>query len=493
VAGLQLPDNSLSLSQANLPDIARGCVFRNPETLGVGLSSRPDPSDPIFEVRKRDHAQRVRQAMRTLMRPSSAHEARLEAAQFLGEAGEPEAISALRNAYKNDSSPQVRAASAYALGMFRAQAEALKDPEQEEQVIDLLTNMVLTGQTGRRARPPVRTLRLLLAGLTLTFALLVAANLFLGGGSAPFVAIGGPASSPEATAARAFDPPTVVRELEALVARIDAESVALSERLLVISRGERMVCDDYQTGLQPYTLPPELAPGAFPRLAEAVAAINPPIEELLAIEATLARGCRTGQEVTAQQAGGQIDAIVEIRRGTGALQALLAVPGIAPTLTPSLTPTPSPTLTPSATPTATATPEPTLDAGRIQAQINALAAQLEAMSAIRGANALVRTYWVSVRDNNNAYGCSETLVLPADHTIPQEELDYAPVELAEALASFNLGLSLTRDSLELFRSQCPGNRFGATTIERGIEQVLAAEAAYTQTQLMLDLLRLKIR
>ncbi len=102
---------------------------------------------------------------------------RRKAAEWLGEAGDPMAITALAQTYKNDSDPRVREAAAYALGMFRSLEAALKG-DKADQTMQVLEDVALRGKFGHRLRWPVRNLVKLMLGL-LVSALLIAAAAFV--------------------------------------------------------------------------------------------------------------------------------------------------------------------------------------------------------------------------------------------------------------------------------------------------------------------------
>ena len=55
---------------------------------------------------------------------------RMKAAAWLGEAGDPTAITMLKQVYKDDPDPKVRDTAKYSLGMFRKLEEALKAAER---------------------------------------------------------------------------------------------------------------------------------------------------------------------------------------------------------------------------------------------------------------------------------------------------------------------------------------------------------------------------
>src|SRR4051812_28845649 len=74
---------------------------------------------------------------------------RMKAATWLGEAGDPTAITMLMRVYKDDSDPKVRSAAAYSLGMFRKLEQELKKPDQSR-VQKLLEDVAVHGKMGRR-------------------------------------------------------------------------------------------------------------------------------------------------------------------------------------------------------------------------------------------------------------------------------------------------------------------------------------------------------
>src|SRR5262245_37923547 len=73
--------------------------------------------------------------------------ARRQAAEWLGEAGDPTAITMLAQVYKNDPDTGVREKAGYALGMFRKLEQELNGPNSEK-VMDLLQDVALNGKMG---------------------------------------------------------------------------------------------------------------------------------------------------------------------------------------------------------------------------------------------------------------------------------------------------------------------------------------------------------
>ncbi len=115
------------------------------------------------------HIRKVQQNMRILMMRQYSSQRRQEAAYWLGESGEPRAISALRQVYLRDSDRQVQRAARLALGKFRALQQALEgEPAQREQALNLLRQIVYQGRTGRRLPLPVWAVLMIEALLALT-------------------------------------------------------------------------------------------------------------------------------------------------------------------------------------------------------------------------------------------------------------------------------------------------------------------------------------
>lgn len=143
----------------------------------------------------------VKKHIKLLSSPDAA--ARRKAAAWLGEAGDPQAITRLKQVYEDDDDPGVRAAAAYALSMFRALEEALADEKRQAKALNLLENIVHKGQMGRRTRIPGGCLRQLAAGLATSLLVLLAFNFaiwpYLLDLNAPPPAAPTPAGAPEAS------------------------------------------------------------------------------------------------------------------------------------------------------------------------------------------------------------------------------------------------------------------------------------------------------
>jgi hypothetical protein len=116
---------------------------------------------------------KVRQNIK-LLSSSDARERR-KAATWLGEAGEPSAITRLKQIYEEDSDASVRQAAGYSLGMFKMLEQKMNGPDSEH-VYELLEDVQLRGKVGHRV--PVRTgcLGRLIVALLVSLAITLAFN-----------------------------------------------------------------------------------------------------------------------------------------------------------------------------------------------------------------------------------------------------------------------------------------------------------------------------
>ncbi len=95
---------------------------------------------------------------------------RREAAYFLGEVAAADAVEPLVDLYEKDKNASVRAAAAYALGMYKAVERALNAGD-ETKVVRLLRQIEEDGKLGARA-PVGRTVKLVI-GLALSLVVLL--------------------------------------------------------------------------------------------------------------------------------------------------------------------------------------------------------------------------------------------------------------------------------------------------------------------------------
>lgn len=103
---------------------------------------------------------------------SSDAKVRRKAAEWLGESGEPSAISRLRQIYETDPNAKVREAAEYSLGMFKALETAL-DGDEAETVMETLEDIVVRNKMGHRNRISTQRLQQLITALVVSLLILV--------------------------------------------------------------------------------------------------------------------------------------------------------------------------------------------------------------------------------------------------------------------------------------------------------------------------------
>lgn len=116
----------------------------------------------------------VNKHIKLLSAPDAA--TRRRAAAWLGEAGDPKAITRLKQVYEDDDDAGVRAAAGYSLSMFRALERALADDKRQAKALKLFEDIVHKNKMGRRTRVPRGCLRQLAVALVTSLVILLAFN-----------------------------------------------------------------------------------------------------------------------------------------------------------------------------------------------------------------------------------------------------------------------------------------------------------------------------
>lgn len=183
---------------------------------------------------------------------------RKQAAEWLGEAGEPTAITALVQAYKNDSDAGVKQAAAYSLGMFRKLEEALNGPDADK-VQKLIEDIVYKGKMGRKARIPQKGMVKLLLGLLLSALLTGALAFLLPDMIRGMIPASGsdavPASNQSAQPAGGDrDRTTVLADLRGIATRLGTESTKLRTQYQGVLAGGTLNCAEAFEAFNPVSL-----------------------------------------------------------------------------------------------------------------------------------------------------------------------------------------------------------------------------------------------
>lgn len=372
--------------------------------------------------------------------------ARRQAAAWLGEAGDPTAITALVQAYKNDPDPRVREDARYALGMFRKLEDALA--RDQDGTVKLLQDIALHGKIGHRIRIPVRSIAKVIIGLLISAALVAALAFVLPPllrSSAPAQPVSPTAEPNPPTAAPAsiqlepLDRPALTARLQDNLTRLSGNVSKLQAQYQAVLGGGAMNCAEFFDTVESLQLA-EANARDFPDLAQAANDLNAALAAYQSARSAYSRVCEGGETIAASEFGGPMGEVI------GVIQAL------APIQT---------ALTAAAAPS-DATTAPTVEAAApsadMRTHLQALDGIITAMTAPDSPNALLTRYWTESQDSGGTNGCGSQVnvdQIPADYALP-EDMAQQSSDLKLASDLVNTGLAALRQSQQLFATACAG-------------------------------------
>lgn len=285
-------------------------------------STKFDAALEAFEEQVRDNIKLL---------SSKNAKARMKAAAWLGEAGDPTAITMLKQVYKDDPDPKVRATAQYSLGMFRKLEEALKQSDQTK-VQKLLEDVAVRGKIGRRLPISVRSLVKLEIGMLIS-AILIAVlalfvpTLFRQGVNQVIEQNAHPAPTVPAVASK--DRPTLVSELQATLTRVTNNATKLQTQYQGMLGGGTLDCKQFFDTLTPVSLSADNA-SAFADLATIANDINSLEAGMRSAKATYDRVCDNGETLAASEFGGPMGDVVKLMQSITTAQAALTTAAAKP-------------------------------------------------------------------------------------------------------------------------------------------------------------------
>lgn len=244
---------------------------------------------------------KVRQNIKLLS--SSNPKERRKAAAWLGEAGEPSAITRLKQVYEEDADASVRQAAGYALGMFKMLEQKMNGPDSER-VLDMLEDVQLRGKMGRRTRLSTGCLTRLLVALVVSLAIILAFNFAIWPQYEEQIrnALGveAPVSAAASEDTEAIAPATDEEALAALLANLRADATLLQTQY---ANPETLDCSAAFTNPTPYTT-------TDTALAEVATRLNGQVVQLITAKAPYNQACSDGRaELVAEQVAGSQAAV----------------------------------------------------------------------------------------------------------------------------------------------------------------------------------------
>jgi hypothetical protein len=440
---------------------------------------RPDLTQEERKSREKAFQAAVDARIKQLLKPKSYKaETRREAARWLGESGEIQAIEALVKVYEKDSTPGMKEAAAYALGQFRALENALDDPDESDKALQNLENIVLYREMGSRHQKPNRGLQLGL-GILLMILVLVGVGINISG-------IAREEAVPTLIAADALPTPTP-DTLEWQQERLRDFYIALRDDTDTLRAEFQEVSRPDGRGGQDCTIrfnnpdsvtlsPVAQSNPALPDIAEQLNEVN---ENLTIAREAFRQACAEGRALTRDEVINEYgDEINAAQRGLADVLPLLEEGNI------TIPPTDAPDDTPQSAPT----PEATVDPQVLNTHVRTLEQIINDMTAQRGAASRVQTYWNDVESSGSSGGCNQIKEqIPPNYDVPDEITERLP-ELERAEESVNLGLELTRRSQDAFFAACEDNTL-TQVVGQQQDLITTAIEGFNNAQQNLDNLR----
>ncbi len=466
-----------------------------------GLSPEEEARQEAFlkEVNKRRRMLRKRNDF-------SAKE-RVEAAKWLGEAGDPSAIPELVVVYQKDNTPGMKDAAGYSLGMLKALGESLSDPDEADRAMELTTNIVLYGKFGRKGR----RLRPLLLLLTLTFLVMMGVLVVTTPTDGTSVAGGETTQEPESTAdaeetaiveasaeaseevavaASATSAPaetqteqpaleptavlTVTEQMGVYFNALQADAATLHDEFtLVIRNGQMQNCSLEFTDPDPFEVPPGVENQT--RLQGISMQMNTVREDLAAVLERYEEACLFRQQISREEALELDEAVIAVQRTLNEdIQPLFDSVGI-------LAPT-------SDVEGGAPDGDPTQDISVARVHITALEDIVIDMTGLRGEAVRIQTYWNDIQQFDTSEGCFQgEPFIPEAYALP-EDIAAAFPTLQTATDLVNTGLMLTRQASDAFFAVC-NNETLEQDFAAYLEQIDGAVTAFESAQSLLDDLR----
>lgn len=406
---------------------------------------------------------------------------RREAAYWLGEAGDPDAITRLRQVYKDDPDKRVREAAKYSLGMFRA-LEQVWTSDKRDEALERLEAIALKGKMGKRVPIPVRVIVLLEVLLFISLLVLLALNfapqlLEL----LPKPSATQPATQVANTGGR--DRETVLQEIRLLTTNLTNDSAALEQQYREVMAGSTPNCQAFFNNPAPLELSPNDA-RSFPELAQIAEQLNEAQAELVSAKQRYDEACSGGPAIEGGEIGGLLGPVLALNTKLQEIDTSLS--GAAATPTPEATEEPS--VTPTMDVTAEATPESTeAVAGNPRSNIGPLFVLIDEVTGLRGSNTILDQYWRDAIGGSTDACRLEQPTIPEDYTLPAEDAAAEPT-LNQAVGQVNLGLQLVRQGWTQFAVACSSGQLRAQA-DNGLQVTAAARTAFDNAVALLQTLR----
>lgn len=409
---------------------------------------------------------------------------RREAAYFLGEAAEADAVPALIELYRRDPDASVRKAAGYVLGMFRAVEQALQT--DQAYVVGLLEN-VTEGKLGRRGGRGIVRVEI---GLLVAFLILGLVALLRDDVRALVF--------PSAT-----DRATLLEAVRGQYALVNNDARTLQTQYIALLSAQTLSCNDFFNEVGALSINAADA-RAHSDIASIVTRLNQARANWQQAKALYDRVCNEDETPEPELVGETfrthlspaLTTLTEIELDFAAAQAVRIIPTDAPQVAPPVEQPPDapPAEQPTASPTEAGLPlqlQPTIDPALIvganpSRHVPTLFMLIDDVTSPRGAGSLLLRYWQDVEQTGSTEGCrAPAPPIPArDVFIEQVDLLASP-DLRDAVTLIDSGLTTLRRGWVNFQQACNSGGL-RDQLARGIADARLAVTAFdTASSLLL--------
>lgn len=425
---------------------------------------------------------RVRQNIKLLSSPNA--KARRKAAAWLGEAGDPNAITRLKQIYDEDPDGKVRDAAAYSLGMFRALEQGMNS-EDSDKVFDLLEEIALKNKMGGRVRIPVSTMSKVIAGLLVSLIILLAFNFVVWpqfeGQINDALGIEALADAQAGGSAQVQGREAVMADIDVLRAAIGSDVTTLQSQYSVVQAGGQVDCAASFSNPVVYDISQA---GDASDLSAIATNLNGQIINLITAKAPYNQACPdNAASLTADQLAGPQATLVALQTALAAIDSdIAAAKGevIVPTPTQEGVTAPDPTVVP-----------PDI-AANLSVHLTPLFTILDEARSVRGSVTALNAFWEGVSDNVVASGCNEPVPAIAENYILPESDAQASVNLKLSVDLLNTGLAFTRQGWDLRQTSCAASDL-LNNRETGLTLAINARIAFDNAETTLSRVRESLR
>lgn len=406
---------------------------------------------------------------------------RVEAAYWLGNSGAPKAITALRKVYRGDKNPQMKKATGYALGQFKALDEAIErdfgdsvldalGEERNAHIVELLQEIAL-GDKASGSKPGGGWARRLVGVLTFTLVILIGLNVLLMGDTSEDDTP--TASDPLAVAFAVVDDANIVitdqNSFDTLntlrMSTVSLEQAALTLRQLTDNNQDSPAAEAAATAeVSPtlpacplaVTIPDDLTtPSTNFEIGDIVTEHNRTAGMLrLLNDQTAAVFCEDGRLLNAGEVQRNESVLSDIDTQITAIRSGIEaqLPTVIATVTPPAEATAEPTVI---TDTPSPVANPSLEPSVARAYTGDLLNIISQVNARDGAASLLLQYWEDVETGGRTEGCElNQPSIPLLDAVPDDVVAAPDDTLERAWVQLNNGLDQLQTGWDLFRAAC---------------------------------------